>query len=304
MGVAMHVKSDSEVTSIEASTPPRSPRRPLYYVQSPSHSQHDLEKMSYGWSPFGSPTHHFQYHCSPIHHSRESSTSRFSASLKNPRNSGGGVGGWRRMQRKYDEVGDEAEEDEEGEGKMKQRWGANEILCGLLSVVVRAAFFYIFLDSLGCKFSLQTEDNREGVPTDMLTLNSTVKIFYRNPSTFFGVHVTSTPLEFHYFDLKVASGHMRKLCQSRRSDSKVIAVVEGHQVPLYGGIPVLNSAKGHPESMSVPLNLTFVVRSRAYILGRLVKPKFYLSILCGVTMRGNHLGKPLNLTKSQSCVYH
>lgn len=84
----------------------------------------------------------------------------------------------------------------------------------------------------------------------------------------------------------------------------MIAVVEGHQVPLYGGIPVLNSAKGHPESMSVPLNLTFVVRSRAYILGRLVKPKFYLSILCGVTMRGNHLGKPLNLTKSQSCIYH
>ncbi|CAA2976639.1 Late embryogenesis abundant, partial [Olea europaea subsp. europaea] len=70
------------VTSIEASTPPRSPRQPLYYVQSPSHSQQDLEKMSYGSSAFGSPTHH--YHCSPIHPSREFSTSRFSACLKNP----------------------------------------------------------------------------------------------------------------------------------------------------------------------------------------------------------------------------
>ena len=48
MGVAMHVKSDSEVTSLDASSPPR----PLYYVQSPSHSHHDLEKMSYGSSPF------------------------------------------------------------------------------------------------------------------------------------------------------------------------------------------------------------------------------------------------------------
>ncbi|KAL2254923.1 uncharacterized protein LOC105169831 [Sesamum indicum] len=321
MGVAMHVKSDSEVTSIEASTPPRSPRRPLYYVQSPSHSQHDLEKMSYGWSPFGSPTHHFQYHCSPIHHSRESSTSRFSASLKNPRNSGGGVAGWRRMQRKYDEVGDEAEEDEEGEGEDEGNDGGQMrfyAVCFLLSFVVLFSIFSLILwaASLAYKprivmksisfenFNVQAGMDATGVPTDMLTLNSTVKIFYRNPSTFFGVHVTSTPLELHYFDLKVASGHMRKFYQSRRSDSKVIAVVEGHQVPLYGGIPVLNSAKGHPESMSVPLNLTFVVRSRAYILGRLVKPKFYLSILCGVTMRGNHLGKPLNLTKSQSCIYH
>lgn len=55
------------------------------------------------------------------------------------------------------------------------------------------------------------------MPTDMLTLNSTVKIFYRNPSTFFGVHVTSTPLELHYFDLKVASGHVSDInCDEKR----------------------------------------------------------------------------------------
>lgn len=57
-------------------------------------------------------------------------------------------------------------------------------------------------------FYLQAGMDASGVPTDMLTLNSTVKIFYRNPATFFGVHVTSTPLELHYFDLKVASGHV------------------------------------------------------------------------------------------------
>lgn len=97
---------------------------------------------------------------------------------------------------------------------------------------------------------------------------------------------------------------IKKFYQSRKSDRKVIAVVQGKQVPLYGGIPVLSSAKGHLEDMSVPLNLTFIIRSRAYILGRLVKPKFYRSILCEITFRGNHLGKPLNLTKSESCVYH
>lgn len=57
-------------------------------------------------------------------------------------------------------------------------------------------------------FNVQAGMDASGVPTDMLTLNSTVKIFYRNPATFFGVHVTSTPLELHYFDLKVASGHV------------------------------------------------------------------------------------------------
>ncbi|KAK4405384.1 hypothetical protein Sango_0544900 [Sesamum angolense] len=321
MGVAMHVKSDSEVTSIDASTPPRSPRRPLYYVQSPSHSQYDLEKMSYGSSPFGSPTHHFQYHCSPIHHSLESSTSRFSASLKNPRNSGGSGGGWRRMQRKYDEVGDEVEEDGESEGDDERKDNGQVrfyVACFLFSFLVLFAIFSLILwaASLAYKpriivmnisfenFNVQAGMDGTGVPTDMLTLNSTARIFYKNPGTYFGVHVTSTPLELHYFDLKVASGHMIKLYQPRRSWSKVIVVVQGQQVPLYGGIPVLSDAEGHPESVSVPLNLTFVMRSRAYILGRLVKTKFYKSILCEVALRGNHLGKPLNLTKSESCVYH
>ncbi|KAL2476921.1 Late embryogenesis abundant protein [Forsythia ovata] len=314
MGVPMHAKSDSEVTSIEASTPPRSPRRPLYYVQSPSHSQHDLEKMSYGSSPFGSPTHH--YHCSPIHHSRESSTSRFSASLKNPRNA---VSGWRRIQRKYDEMGDE-EDNEERNVEDDRSDGGNLrffVVCFLFSFVVLFTVFSLILWAASVpykpkiivkniafeNFNVQAGMDGTGVPTDMLTLNSTVKILYRNTATFFGVHVTSTPIEFHYFDLKLASGHMKKFYQSRKSQRTVIALVQGYQVPLYGGIPVLSGAKGHLESVSVPLNLTFVMRSRAYILGRLVKPKFYRSILCEVTLRSNHLGKPVNLTRSGSCVY-
>lgn len=99
----MHAKSDSEVTSYDQSTPPRSPRRPVYYVQSPSN--HDVEKMSYGSSPLGSPPHHY-YHCSPIHHSRESSTSRFSASLKYPRS----LPTWKKVQR-VEESDDDNDED-------------------------------------------------------------------------------------------------------------------------------------------------------------------------------------------------
>ncbi|PKI63750.1 hypothetical protein CRG98_015871 [Punica granatum] len=136
----------------------------------------------------------------------------------------------------------------------------------------------------------------------MLTLNSTVRVFYRNPATFFGVHVTSTPLELHYFQLQLASGQMKKFYQSRKSQRAVITVVAGHQVPLYGGVSVLTSAREHLEKVAVPLNLTFVMRSRAHILGRLVKSKFYRRIRCSVTLRGNKLGKPLNLTNL--CTYH
>jgi hypothetical protein len=108
MAVTMHVKSDSEVTSVDhGSSPPRSPRRLVYFVQSPSN--HDVEKMSYGSSPMGSP-HHY-YHCSPIHHSRESSTSRFSASLKNTRNHSA----WKKIQ-KEPESDDDDDEDDDGVG--------------------------------------------------------------------------------------------------------------------------------------------------------------------------------------------
>ncbi|KAL2936972.1 hypothetical protein RDABS01_020421 [Bienertia sinuspersici] len=61
----------------------------------------------------------------------------------------------------------------------------------------------VFLD-----FTIQAGMDGTGVPTDMLSLNSTVRIYYKNPATFFGVHVTCTPLELYYYDLKVASGQI------------------------------------------------------------------------------------------------
>lgn len=128
----MHAKSDSDVTSLEAA----SPKHPLYYVQSPSN--HDAEKMSYGSSPFGSPGHH--YHSSPIHHSRESSTSRFSASMKTTRNNGY----WKRLQRVGDSVEEEDEIDEEDE-REKKEIKRFYVVCFLLSFVVLFTVFSLIL---------------------------------------------------------------------------------------------------------------------------------------------------------------
>ncbi|KAL5984109.1 hypothetical protein ACLOJK_018211 [Asimina triloba] len=300
----MHAKSDSEVTSLAPSSPARSPRRPLYYVQSPS--QHDAEKMSFQSSPMGSPAHHhFQYHCSPIHHSRESSTTRFSASLKNPKN-----GAWRRMTHGQaadgDDDHDEDDEDgEDGDGWKRMSMARFYFICFLLSLVLLFTAFSLILwgaskpykprivmkkvvfDTLPvffpapfecrlfafqrteletgvlerekkrfsnvyllskCRkmrpseftdfvprqqshfylavdfsapflprtftlsivfesFNVQAGMDGTGVPTKMLSLNSTVRIFFRNPATFFGVHVTSTPLELYYYQLQIASGN-------------------------------------------------------------------------------------------------
>lgn len=129
----MHAKSDSEVTSVDQSWPARSPRRPLYYVQSPSNQ--DVEKMSYGSSPLASP-HHY-YHSSPIHHSRESSTSRFSVSLKNPRN----LSSWKKLhQSQHDDDDDNDDDADQGSGNNIRLY-----LCFFLLFVLFFAAFSLIL---------------------------------------------------------------------------------------------------------------------------------------------------------------
>lgn len=95
---------------------------------------------------------------------------------------------------------------------------------------------------------------------------------------------------------------MKKFSQSRKSKRTVATVVHGSQVPLYGGLPLLSNAKGHGNKVALPLNLTFVLRSRAFILGRLVRSKFHKRVRCTVALTGQKLGKPHRLTNA--CVYH
>ncbi|KAL3580849.1 hypothetical protein D5086_018684 [Populus alba] len=79
---------------------------------------------------------------------------------------------------------------------------------------------------------------------------------------------------------------MKKFSQPRKSRRTVVTVVHSSQVPLYGGMPPLADAREHANKVAVPLNLTFSLRSRAYILGRLVKSKFYNRVRCTVTLTG------------------
>ncbi|CAJ1952027.1 unnamed protein product [Sphenostylis stenocarpa] len=148
---------------------------------------------------------------------------------------------------------------------------------------------------------IQAGSDSTGVATDMITMNSTLKFTYRNTGTFFGVHVTATPVELSYSDIIIASGDMKGFYQSRRSQRLVSVAVMGNKIPLYGSGASLSSTTGVP-TVPVPLNLNFVLRSRAYVLGKLVKPKYYTTIRCSITLDPNKLSSPVTLKKN-SCTY-
>ncbi|OMO78910.1 Late embryogenesis abundant protein, LEA-14 [Corchorus capsularis] len=319
----MHAKTDSEVTSLAPSSPTRSPRRPVYYVQSPSRDSHDGEKTTTSFhstpvlSPMGSPPHS---HSSVGRHSRESSSSRFSGSLKpgsrkiSP-NDASGRGASRKGQKQWKEC-DVIEE--EGLLEDEERRKGLPRRCYFLAFVL--GFFILFslfslilwgasrpqkpkirMQSIKFEqFKIQAGSDSTGVATDMITVNSTVKMLYRNTGTFFGVHVTSTPLDLSYSQITIASGTIKKFYQSRKSQKSVTVMVMGNKVPLYGSGAGLSSSTG-TTSLPVSLKLSFVVRSRAYVLGKLVKPKFNKKIECDITFDPKKLNVPISLKKS--CTY-
>lgn len=330
----MHAKTDSDATSLPGSSPTRSspPRRagPVYYVQSPSRdsSSHDGEKTSNSFhstpviSPMGSPPHsHSTSSLGP--HSRESSSTRFSGSGKPPAGPGKGKGGGRggrkaadhARRHPFDAIEEESLLSGDEEGK---EGGVSKRCCYLIAFVV--AFFTLFsffslvlwgvsrnqkplitIKSIRfVNFDIQAGLDTHGVPTAMASTNATVKLVYKNRGTFFGVHVTSTPFQLSFEDLVLASGVMDYFYERRKSTRQVMVEVRGNSVPLYGGAYSLSINDQGPTG-PVPLTLNFRVRSRAYVLGHLVKPKFYKSINCSLFMDPKKMNKPLSL--KNNCTY-
>ncbi|EEF52384.1 uncharacterized protein LOC8278850 [Ricinus communis] len=318
----MHAKTDSEVTSLAPSSPTRSPRRPVYFVQSPSRDSHDGEKTTTSFhstpvlSPMGSPPHS---HSSVGRHSRESSSSRFSGSLKpgsrkiSPNDAS--KSSHRKGQKQWKDCAVIEEEglleDEAREKGLPRRC---YFLAFLLGFFVLFSFFSLVLwgaskpqkPKITMKnikfehFSIQAGSDSTGVATDMISINSTVKMIYRNTGTFFGVHVTSTPVDLFYSEITIASGAVKKFYQSRKSQRSVAISVMSNKIPLYGSGAGFSSSTG-TTALPVPLKLSFVLRSRAYVLGKLVKPKFYKRIECDFTFDPKKLNVPISLKKS--CTY-
>lgn len=88
--------------------------------------------------------------------------------------------------------------------------------------------------------------------------------------------------------------------QSRKSQRTVTVTLMGGYIPLYGGSVDLSSNDGKLTA-PVPLTLNFKVRARAYVLGKLVKPKFYKRIQCSTVLDPKNMNKAISLKKS--CTY-
>uniref|UniRef100_A0A0E0GAX6 Late embryogenesis abundant protein LEA-2 subgroup domain-containing protein n=1 Tax=Oryza nivara TaxID=4536 RepID=A0A0E0GAX6_ORYNI len=240
--MARHAKTDSDVTSLAPSSPPRSPRRSAYYVLSPAASHPDVvvasggaggggggvaaaEKMSFaGSTPAESPLHYHYHHSgAAVHHSRESSTGRllFSDQLR----SGAAAGvPWRRLAQGSGagSVGDD-DDDEGGLAGAASQWRCYAL--GAFAFVAVFAFFLLVLWGASKSYKphvvvksvvfetyhIQGGTDRTGVPTKMMSVNATVRLRFRNRGTFFSLHVTSTPFHLFYDDLTVATGHVRAL---------------------------------------------------------------------------------------------
>ncbi|KAJ6872155.1 hypothetical protein NC651_031307 [Populus alba x Populus x berolinensis] len=317
----MHAKTDSEVTSLAPSSPTRSPRRPVYYVQSPSRDSHDGEKTTTSFhstpalSPMGSPPHS---HSSVGRHSRESSSSRFSGSLKpgsrkispNDASTGGRKG--QKQWKERDAIEEEGLLDDEERRKGLPR--KCYFLAFVLGFLILFSFFSLILWGASKhqkpeitmksvtfeQFRIQAGSDSTGVATDMISVNSTVRMTYRNKGTFFGVHVTSTPLDLSYSEINLASGSIKKFYQSRKSQRSVAISLISDKIPLYGSGAAFSSSTG-TTTLPVPLKVNFVVRSKAYVLGKLVKPKFNKRIECDFTFDPKKLNVPISLQKA--CTY-
>ncbi|KAK1422469.1 hypothetical protein QVD17_25606 [Tagetes erecta] len=311
----IHTKSESDITSLTPSgpsSPSRSPKRPVYFVQSPSRDSQDGDKSSSMQntpnfrSPIESPS-----HPSMGRHSRNSSSSRFSGIFRS--HSGRKVSrkrndkGWPECnviveEGKYDEYDDEK--------KFTRRLQALmallsfvvlfTILCLIIWGAARPYKAEITVKSLAVNSLFIGEgSDSSGVITKMLTINGSLRLGVYNPATFFGIHVSSTPVNLVYSDIVIATGQLKKYYQRRKSRRTVIVNFEATKVPLYGaGASLVISDSGVFE---IPLKLELEVRSKGEVVGKLVTTKHRRQISCNVTLHSNVI-KPIKFRKS-SCIY-
>lgn len=80
---------------------------------------------------------------------------------------------------------------------------------GLLKEILISAIIFCRQSIVFDQFVIQAGADFSGVATEMVSMNSTVKLTFRNTATFFGLHVTSTPLDLSYSQLTVATGTVR-----------------------------------------------------------------------------------------------
>ncbi|XVF74576.1 hypothetical protein PTKIN_Ptkin13bG0120900 [Pterospermum kingtungense] len=302
----LSTKSESDITSLAPSSPSRSPKRPAYYVQSPSRDSHDGDKSSSMQpSPMESPSHP----SSIGRHSRNSSASRFSGIF---RSSSGRKGSRKRNDKGWPECNVIMEEGSYDEYEDKAFTRRFQALIAVFTFVVLFTVFCLIIwgasrpykaeitvKSLAVhNFYVGEGSDFSGVPTKMLTVNGSLKLSVYNPATIFGIHVSSNPINLLYSEIPVATGQLKKYYQPRKSHRTVSVVLEGKKVPLYGAGSSLTITQ---TGAQIPLVLKFEVRSRGNVVGKLVRTKHRKQISCPLVIDSTRT-KPIRF-KKDTCTY-
>ncbi|KAL6627140.1 hypothetical protein ACP70R_030866 [Stipagrostis hirtigluma subsp. patula] len=314
-----HTSSESDETSLATTSPPRTPKtpkRPAYYVQSPSRDSHDDGDKSsttqttpvYNNSPLDSPS-----HPSTGRHSRISSATRFSGTLRSssPGSRAGrkrlGFKGWREVDA-IDEEGEYDELDEERDHLPRccvaAFWlSVLVLLFTTVCLVVWGAARHhkpsVIVKSLTVhNFYAGEGTDRTGVPTKLVTLNCSLNINVHNPSTMFGIHVSSGPIRLMYSEIAIANGQLEKFYQPRTSHRVASVLVHGEKTPLYGAGATLGLSS---TGGAVPLTLQLKVRTRGYVIGKLVRVTHGKRVKCPVVISSGS-SKPVRFIQS-ACSY-
>ncbi|XP_019092719.1 PREDICTED: uncharacterized protein LOC109129312 [Camelina sativa] len=283
----MYLKSDSDITSLDES----SPKQPTYYVQSPSR---DSEKSS----SVALTTHQTTPTESPSHPSFASRVS----------NGGGGGFRWKGRRKYHGGRWSPADKEEGADGRYDDLYednrGVSVVTCRLILGVVATLSIFVLLCSVlfGASqsfppivyfkgvnvhsFYYGEGSDSTGVPTKILNFKCSMEITIHNPSTFFGIHVSSSAISLIYsrqFTLAIA--HLKSYYQPKQSNHTSMINLVGSKVPLYGAGAELVASD---HNGGVPVKLEFEIRSRANIVGHLVKSRHREHLSCFFLISSNN----------------
>ncbi|KAJ3694545.1 hypothetical protein LUZ60_010025 [Juncus effusus] len=317
-----HNKSESDVTSLATSSPPRSPKRAMYYVQSPSRDSHDGDKSASSMqptpvynSPMDSPSHpSFE---GGTHHSRASSASRFSGNLRSSSSRKGQRNNKRMNEKGWPEcnvIREEGSYDDldEDEGLSRKC----QVILGFLGFVFIFTFFCliiwgaarpykpdVIIKSLVINNFYEGEGtDNSGVPTKLITMNCTLKLNILNHASMFGIHASSDSIRLIFSEITIATGELKRYYQPRKSHRAFSLILHGEKVPLYGagaGLSLSTTTTGVP--VKVPLTLDFLLKSKGYVIGKLVKVSHNRHISCPISVNPRN-SKPIKFSHN-SCSY-
>ncbi|XP_038717575.1 uncharacterized protein LOC120010787 isoform X2 [Tripterygium wilfordii] len=258
-------------------------------------------------SPMESPL-----HPSFGHHSRNSSSSRFSGIF---RSSSGRKGSKKTINDKgWPECNVIVEEGSYEDLEDKAFTRRCQALIALFSFVMLFAVFCLIIwgtsrpykaeitvrSLVVNNFYVGSGADFSGVPTKMLSMNGSLRISIYNPATMFGIHVSSKPINLLYSEIAVATGQLKKYDQPRKSHRTVSVNLVGNKVPLYGaGSSLAASQTG--SYIAIPFTLDLEIHSRGDVVGKLVRVRHKKQISCLLVLDSTRT-KPIKF-KKDDCRY-